>query len=119
MKGKTVAERITAAQDRVRAMMATGQLNTPEKAERAAELIRSAIRRAVAQRIVDLVGENVGIPEACAIAFAESGLKVTQEQVSRTARTFEENWEAFVKSAPVEVVSDAEFAALVEKGGGS
>lgn len=110
----TVAERIASVRDRIVAAQLRGEINTPEKEERAAEAMRVAIRRAVGQRIVELVGEGVGILEACQIAFRESGLKITEEQVRTTARTFEENWEKFVQTAPVEVVSDAEFADILQ-----
>lgn len=110
----TVAERIASVRDRIVGMQLRGELNTPEKEERAAEAMRVAIRRSIGQRIVELVGEGVGILEACQISFRESGLKVTEEQVKTTARTFEANWDQFVKTAPVEIVSDAEFADILQ-----
>lgn len=110
----TVAERIASVRDRIVAAQLRGEIDTPQKEERAAEAMRTAIKRAVAQRIVELVSEGVGILESCQISYRESGLKITEEQVKTTARTFEENWDQFVKTAPVEVVSDAEFADILQ-----
>lgn len=111
---QTVAQRIASVRDRIVTAQLRGELNTPQKEERAAEAMRTAIRRAVAMRIVELVGEGVGILESCQIAYRESELKITEEQVKKTAHIFEQNWDQFVKTAPVEVVSDAEFADILQ-----
>lgn len=105
----TVRERIQKVTDALLAKKARGEAWTHADND----LMRKTIRRACALRIVDLVGEGVGMYESVKIAYLESGMNVSEEQCRETARTFEANWDAFVKSAPVEVVSDAEFAEIL------
>lgn len=105
----SVRERIKKVADHLLAKKARGEAWTIADND----LMRKAIRRACALRIVDLVSEGVGMHESVKIAFLESGMNVTEEQVKTTAETFERNWDEFVRSAPVEIVSDAEFAEIL------
>jgi hypothetical protein len=115
---KRVDERIGEVRDRIVAAGLKGGLSTPEEREYARDLLHKTIRRAIALRIYDLWKENVAIIDACRIATQESGLKVPENDVIAMARNLEANWESFVATAPVEIVSDAEFAELLQSGNG-